>query len=117
LLDLIPGSQALKNIDVSIMPFNWTAIAGVAGSGIIYDDDLTDLWKYLQLICGKKPDSTFSNMVRFEDSVFSTSNDRIVSLTSQNGDAPSTFKIFDVDHSSILKSSVAVDKVRELLEN
>ena len=118
LLDLMPGSQALANLEASIMPLNWTAIAGVAESSKIYDKALSDLWLGLQLICGKKPDSTFSNILPLQqDTVFNISNDRIVSLTSQNGDAPSTFKIFGVDHSSVLKNRGSIDKVRDIIEN
>ncbi|MBI5485500.1 MAG: Ig-like domain-containing protein, partial [Deltaproteobacteria bacterium] len=114
LLDLIPGSPALTRLDASVMPINWSAIAGVAESGKIYDEDLSELWKYLQTICGKKPDSSFPKVQ--QDPVFNTPNDRIVNQMSQFGDAPSKFNVLKVDHTTVLKSDDTVDIVRDQIE-
>lgn len=117
LIDLQIGSIALTNLNNSTMPVSWTSIAGVTLGGVkAYDYDIGQLWKGLFFYCSKVPDSSFFTLPGFISKVFDETNDRIVSKSSQFGNAPETYQIPIVDHSSVLNVKGTVDKVKDIIE-
>jgi pimeloyl-ACP methyl ester carboxylesterase/uncharacterized Zn-binding protein involved in type VI secretion len=117
LIDLQISSVALTYLNNSTMPVSWTSIAGVTLGGVkAYDYDIEQLWKGLFFYCSKVPDSSFFTLPGFISKVFYETNDRIVSKSSQFGDAPETYQIPLVDHSSVLKVKGTVDKVKDIIE-
>jgi len=111
--DLQVGSEAINKLHTISMPFEWTAVAGVAEDGVrAYDEGIFKLWKGLTYLCLKVPDSSFGLLT----AMFSSANDRIVSLSSQLDNQPYSFIIRNVDHSSVLKESRTVEKIRDIIE-
>lgn len=115
LIDLRINSTAIALLDLYTPPFNWTAVAGITENGVNgYNEDISKLWIGLRFLCSKVPDTSFSTVSN--SPVFDGQNDRIVSLTSQYGNAPQSLKINQVDHSSVLESDETVKQIREILE-
>ncbi len=115
LTDLRINSTAIALLDLYTPSFNWTAVAGVTENGANgYNKNIISLWKWMRILCSKVPDVSFPTQFNFP--VFDGQNDRIVSLTSQYGNAPQSLKINLVDHSSVLENDETVKQIREILE-
>ncbi len=122
--DLVPGSVALNALPQLTVPMY--TVVGLAANSIIYgyDSDLKYLWEVgLKKVFSLVPDNSFlpsSNCgLRGNatcQALFTESNDRIVSQTSQ-GNGGQGDKIQDkVDHVTVTGNQSVVDKVKELLE-
>jgi pimeloyl-ACP methyl ester carboxylesterase len=117
LVDLQIESDAMKLLNNSVLPFTWTAIAATTGDSIrAYDDDISTLWKWLRILCRKVPDSSFSTLTGWLTTAFNEPNDRVVSRSSQLGDAPESFHVPEADHSSVINKQLTLDKVKYILD-
>ena len=109
LIDLAVDSPALSSINGSNSIVPYKAIIGSTSSDVLpyyaYDIDLHEMWFGLNLYCGYKPDFVF-----LED------NDRIVSVSSQQGFSVGQYHIFGVDHLTVLGDPKTATKIQEWLE-
>jgi len=117
LVDLAKGSLALTVLNSSTsLPYR--AIVGSAlGNIIAYDVSLKNMWIGLGIYCGYKPDMSYEFPVPYVAApLFSEDNDRIVSISSQQGTSDEHYRIFGIDHLTVLGDPKTSTKIQEWLE-
>ncbi len=115
LIDLSKGSPALSNL----ANFSFKAIVGSALSNVLaYDISLKNMWIGLVYYCGYQPDMSYELPAPpyVATPMFSEDNDRIVSISSQQGSSVEHYRIFGVDHLTVLGNPQTATKISEWLD-
>ncbi|MCL5024394.1 MAG: lipase family protein [Nitrospirae bacterium] len=115
LVDLSKGSPALS----ILAKLSFKAIVGSALSNVLaYDISLKNMWIGLVYFCGYQPDMSYELPVPpyVATPMFLEDNDRVVSVTSQKGTSDEQYRIFGVDHLTVLGDPRTATKIQEWLE-
>jgi hypothetical protein len=115
LIDLAKGSSALS----ILANLSFKSVVGSALSNVLaYDVSLKNMWIGLVYYCGYQPDISYELPAPpyVATPMFAEDNDRVVSVSSQQGTSNEQYRIFGVDHLTVLGDSKTVAKIQEWLE-
>ncbi len=125
LVDLSMNSAAIRMLETA-NALRWNAIVGettisgdIPGLKKRFANSLqiNIMWELLYWLCQYVPDDSFFQLFGLLKPVFSESNDRIVSKSSQTARSSESVQFRDVDHFSVRNDNDVINTIKDLLEN